>query len=293
VTATVDIILRTRNRPLLLARALAGIVAQTHQDWCVHLVNDGGDPAPVDRCVAALGGAAERVRVQHNATSVDRSPAFIQGWKAGTAPFVAWHDDDDRWHTDFLASMVPALATPTVPGTSAAVAWVEEIHERIDGETVVELRRGPWSPPFHAVPLWRLAQRNVAPPIAMLLRRTAVDAVGGLDPALPLFEDWDLLLRLHRRGEIAVVPRVLAEYRIRPGAGGDAANAVSDHVRMAQWEALIRNRHTRADADGTGTGLGTLLQSVDAIADARDRAIQQASPWRALWRRLCRLTGRR
>jgi glycosyltransferase involved in cell wall biosynthesis len=286
--SVVDIVLRTRNRPELLTRALASIAAQTHHDWRVALVNDGGEPGPVDRCVATLGDQAGQVHTIHNPTGTGRSPAFISAWKSGTAPLVAWHDDDDRWQPDFLARMVQTLESSTLPDPGAAVSWVEEIHERVDGNTITELKRNPWSRPFWSVPAWRLAQRNVAPPIALLLRREAVDSIGGLDASLPLFEDWDLLVRLHRRFEIAVVPQVLAEYRIRPSAQGDAANAISNQTEMAQWEAYLRNRWWRDDP----SGLGQLMQQVDLVADARDRTIDQASGLKAAWRRLKRLLSR-
>ena len=44
----VAIVTRTKNRPLLLERALNSVLGQSFADWHQIVVNDGGDPAPVD-----------------------------------------------------------------------------------------------------------------------------------------------------------------------------------------------------------------------------------------------------
>jgi hypothetical protein len=52
----------------------------------------------------------------------------------------------------------------------------------------------------------------------VLVRRTLVDAVGGFDERLRRSEDWDLWLRLGRRGaRWALVDEPLAEYRLHSG----------------------------------------------------------------------------
>jgi glycosyltransferase involved in cell wall biosynthesis len=43
---TADVIIRTKNRPLFLARALDDVLAQEFSDWHLYVVQDGGDPAP-------------------------------------------------------------------------------------------------------------------------------------------------------------------------------------------------------------------------------------------------------
>ena len=52
----------------LLARALASVLGQTHGDWRLVVVNDGGESAPVDALVSAhqdaLAGRARVRRVQ-------------------------------------------------------------------------------------------------------------------------------------------------------------------------------------------------------------------------------------
>ncbi|MEY2768111.1 MAG: hypothetical protein RI912_1774, partial [Actinomycetota bacterium] len=49
----VAVIMRTFERPVLLARAVASVCQQTFTDWELVIVNNGGAPGPVDSVVAA------------------------------------------------------------------------------------------------------------------------------------------------------------------------------------------------------------------------------------------------
>jgi O-antigen biosynthesis protein len=64
--ASVAVIMRTQDRPLLLARALADVCAQTFADWQLVVLNDGGDAATVDEVIrtreAALAGRVLLIR---------------------------------------------------------------------------------------------------------------------------------------------------------------------------------------------------------------------------------------
>jgi hypothetical protein len=66
----------------------------------------------------------------------------------------------------------------------------------------------------------RLLIDNYIPLPTLLVRREDYLAVGGFDPEFDLFEDWDFLIRLARRGPFVHVPRVTCE--IRHIAGGDS-----------------------------------------------------------------------
>ncbi|MDQ0620072.1 glycosyltransferase family 2 protein [Arthrobacter globiformis] len=50
-SARVAIVMRTRNRSLLLDRAIRDVLAQSFTDWLLVLVNDGGRTSEVDPVV--------------------------------------------------------------------------------------------------------------------------------------------------------------------------------------------------------------------------------------------------
>ncbi len=52
----------------------------------------------------------------------------------------------------------------------------------------------------------------------LVIRRSAFERVGGFDPALPVFNDWDFLVRMIAAGvEYGVVPEMTVEWREHEG----------------------------------------------------------------------------
>jgi glycosyltransferase involved in cell wall biosynthesis len=82
VTA-IGVITRTKNHPLLLSRALDSVLEQTLPDWKLVVVNDGGEPDPVDALVKEREKAfAGRVQVIHHPKSHGMEAASNAGLNA-------------------------------------------------------------------------------------------------------------------------------------------------------------------------------------------------------------------
>src|SRR3954469_6936057 len=131
----VAIVMRTRDRPVLLRRALADVCAQTHRGWRLVVVNDGGGAAEVDRLVAEQPEMAGRVTVLHNGEPRGMEAASNQGVEASDSDYIAVHDDDDTWHPTFLARTAAHL---DATGDAAVAVRTEIVWERVEGEQVVE-----------------------------------------------------------------------------------------------------------------------------------------------------------
>ena len=108
MSSRVSVIVRTKDRPYFLARALADIAAQGHDELDVLVVNDQGDEDAA-RAVVASSPLADRTRVLATSSPGGRCAAANRGVRAATADYVVLHDDDDLWHPDFLASTVAYL----------------------------------------------------------------------------------------------------------------------------------------------------------------------------------------
>ncbi len=88
---------------------------------------------------------------------------------------------------------------------------------------------------------------NYIPLPTLLIARAPFLELGGFDPAFDLFEDWDFLIRLSRRGDLLRIPRITCEVRHFEGGTSVvlAAPEGSDRFRAAKlrvWkkhEALI------------------------------------------------------
>ncbi|MGN6523881.1 MAG: glycosyltransferase family 2 protein [Actinomycetes bacterium] len=221
----VAVILRTRDRPLLLARALADVCAQTFPDWHVVVVDDGGDAAEVDRLVKDCPGLIGRVTVLHNEVSGGMEAASNQGVGAVDAEFVAVHDDDDTWHPAFLERTVAHLRGT---GDVAVAVRTEIVRERIEGDVREEVGREVFEPDVHSVSLFDLLRANRVVPISLLYRRSVHDEIGPFREDLPVVGDWEFNLRLAQSGRTVgfLDEEPLAFWHHREEAEGSEANSV-------------------------------------------------------------------
>lgn len=250
--------MRTKDRPLFLARALASVLGQTYEELELVVVNDGGDRAAVDELVARAGD--ERVRVLHNASSEGMVAAANRALEASESTFVAVHDDDDTWAPDFLGRTTARLASSDAMGVVAAADRVVE--RVVDGriETVGQARLFP---DLRFFSLYRLCFENLATPIAFLYRREALATVGGYDERFGGAADWEFALRFARAFEVDYLPSddALAFYHHRPDATGIDTNSVytDEHRRL---ESRVANELLRADLAAGRLGLGLIVNGI-------------------------------
>jgi LmbE family N-acetylglucosaminyl deacetylase len=221
----VSVVVRTLDRPALLAEALASLAAGHYRRVEVVLVNDGGAPPPVP---AELPLPLRRVDLPETR---GRALAAQAGVEAATGSHVAFLDDDDLAAPEHLATLAGLVggAGVRVAYTDAAVGVYELAPS---GWHCVE-RRLPYSRDFDAE-LLRLD--NYIPFNTLLIERSLFAEVGPFDAELPFFEDWDLLVRLAARTPFHHLRRVTCEYRHFRGAGhhilGAEAQARPDFVAM-------------------------------------------------------------
>ncbi len=199
----VSVVVRTRDRPELLAEALASLAAGEYRRVTVVLVNDGGAPPPVP-----ADYPLPVVRVDLPAPQ-GRAAAAAAGIAAAAGAYVAFLDDDDLAAPEHLATLAAMVggAAVRVAYTDAAVGVYE-----LDGESgwTCRERRLPYSRDFDPD---LLLVDNYIPFNTLLIERGLLDAAGPPDPSLPFFEDWDLLIRLAALAPFHHLARVTCEYR--------------------------------------------------------------------------------
>ena len=138
----VTVVTRTRNRPVLLTRALQSVGAQSFQDLELVIVNDAGSTEAVDSALkSAPEWLKERTRVVTNETSHGREAALEDGLAVSSCEFFAIHDDDDSWEPGFLAACVAHLDEH--PEHGAVAARCDLIDEIVTEEGLTERCRGP------------------------------------------------------------------------------------------------------------------------------------------------------
>ena len=271
--ATVGIVMRTKNRPLLLERALNDVLRQVFTDWTMVIVNDGGDPAPVDDLVRRYAEAFRgRVAVVHNRTSVGMEGASNIGIRATDSRYVVLHDDDDTWDPEFLQATVDFLERDSVH--EGVITRARIVYEALrDGAVVVE-RDVPLNPEINAVSLGRILHSNFFPVHAFLYRRKALDTVGLYREDLPVLGDWDFNIRFLARFDIALIDRALAFWHQRPGVDGSPGNSIFNACELhARYDAAVRNRWLRDDLAAQRHGVGQLLQFRQTVVVPPDHRV--------------------
>src|SRR5688572_27059131 len=94
----VAIITRTKNRELLLGRAIQSVLAQTFADFVHVVVNDAGNVAKVEELTGQYQEKyAGRLQLIHRESSTGMEAASNAAIKASQSDYVVIHDDDDSW----------------------------------------------------------------------------------------------------------------------------------------------------------------------------------------------------
>lgn len=177
----VSVVIRTCNRPCAVVQAVQSVLDQTWPHLEIIVVNDGTCQLPLP--------ASSRipVTVLSPEKKFNRSRAGNTGIHSANGTLVAFLDDDDLWMPAHIATLVSALLH--APWSSIVYSGVAEIDET--GHRV--------KPPIKDFSLRSLFRENLFPIHSALVCKTALEAVGGFDESLDVFEDWDLWLRLARQ----------------------------------------------------------------------------------------------
>lgn len=263
--ASVDVVIPTRGRPEHLRRLLGDLAAQTEPPGRTIVVDDS---EIVDR---VLEGPAElrvrRVRPPHR---LYISEAKNLGWASTEAEFVAFIDDDNRLPADLLSRLRLDLAGEprwgaVMPGVlyhgRPGLVWVY----------ATPFRRDRWG--FELVgrnaPRNELLERRPLPTDALpnlsMVRRAALEQVGGFDHRLPVNSSADLCQRIKRSGwEVWADPRTLTYHDVEPPGvpGYWAEHTLNDRERLrlevADWVRFQRRWNGRHFMFPTQAGIRSL-----------------------------------
>lgn len=221
-TLPVSVIVRTKDRPNLLAEAIDSIRATNYPAEII-VVNDGG-----------ASPAVQNAKLVEHASSRGRSEAANSGVKAATNRFIAFLDDDDLLYPEHFEVLAGAArATQHAAWYSDAVsAFVR------GGDTEKRLRI--YSRDFDADLL--LVENYIPLPTLLIPRETFLD-LGGFDPAFDLFEDWEFLIRLAQRGTFAHTARVTCEIRHIEGSGSITMSIPAGSTRFREAKLQVWRKH--------------------------------------------------
>ena len=193
----VSVVVPTRDRPELLRRTLRALTEQDYPGRITAIVvfdNDRPDPA------LARTEGERPVRVVTNTLTPGLAGARNTGVLAADTEFVAFCDDDDTWLPNKLRAQVEIMRAE--PETDLVACGIRVVYDKVESERILNRT----SVTFRDLLASRLTELH---PSTFLIRRTAmVDGCGTVSEEIPgsYAEDYELLLRLARRGPIRNIP---------------------------------------------------------------------------------------
>lgn len=291
----VSIILRTKDRPVLLDRAIQDVLSQTRADWELIVVDDAGEPGAAEDVVARhrheLRGRANVVRREE---SHGMEAASNAGLAVARGELISIHDDDDTWDPMFLQRTVTHLHEH--PEECVAMVRTTVVHEHVEGDLVVEDDRVAIWENLTSLRLSDFVLLNRAVPISLLYRREVHDRLGPFREDLPVVGDYEFNLRLLRDGRGGVIDEPLAFWHLRPRADGTASNSMFAQDRVHREVDLdLAEEHFRAWTRDNGIGLPMFLsrnigENLERALDPREDRLLEALG--ELSGRLDRIEGR-
>ncbi len=232
IKGQIAIITRTKDRPIMLRRAIESILNQKYKNW-VHIIVDAGNSTATKALVAKYASRyAGRVKIVPSAAAM--IPAGNVGLANSESKFVVLHDDDDTWHPNFLSRCLAVhKAPPLGRPVRGVVCHSMHIEEKImpDG-TIKEVNRYGFNTWLRTIDIARLCASNVFPPISFLFERSLIDEVGHYNENLDGLDDWDFNIRATLAGEILVLQEPLANYHFR--SVGPEDTIYTNSVRMRE-----------------------------------------------------------
>jgi mycofactocin system glycosyltransferase len=226
--AAVTVVIPVRDR----AAGLAATLAALGGDQAIIVVDDGSS-APV------RPGPFDLIRHQ-----MPRGPAAARnsGWRAATTDLVAFVDADCEPEPGCLATLLAHFADPAVGAAAprirsreaAGTSWWLSAYEQMRSS----LDLGPVEAPVRPGSVV-----SYAPTATLIVRREALEDVGGFDETLRYGEDVDLVWRLGQQGwRVRYEPAATVVHPTR----ADLGQWLEQRYQYGRSTAPLAARHGRA-----------------------------------------------
>ncbi|HEY8667665.1 MAG TPA: glycosyltransferase family 2 protein [Tepidisphaeraceae bacterium] len=262
---SVSIVTPSYNQGRFIAATIDSVLNQNYPN-VEYVVMDGGS---TDQTVEILKGYGERIAWVSERDD-GQSDALNKGFGRTRGEILGWLNSDDTYSPGAIAAAAEYFAThPDVAMVYGDADYIDATGGRIGRCAHVE--------PFNLHRLLYYSDFIVQP--AAFFRRSAFEAVGGIDASLHFCMDYDLWLKIGGRFKMAYLPRVLANFR---WFGGNKT-AVGGQRRFDEIEAMVR-RHGAPGLPAYVRLEAVRMHLHDGLCAAGKARIGQAasSTWRAL-----------
>lgn len=196
----VDVIIPAHNPGPYLRDALNSVMAQTHRDWHIYVIDDASDEDFGD--LVRKYKKTTYIRLDDNGGP---GHARNYGIAQGDSPLISFLDADDIWEPRKLEYSVREFERRPIIGMTCG-----------NYQRLVDRTRLCY--PFYRRPLvlnhHKLMKQNYVASGSVTMRRDVFEDLGGFDEDLWIGEDYKLWLMCAEKYEIKYIHRVLYKYSV-------------------------------------------------------------------------------
>ena len=250
--ATVTILLPTYERPRYLEIAIASALAQSYGDFVLS-IGDNGANSDAEHVVRNFDDA--RIRYVRRPENLGAMGNWLALLRDADTPLVATLHDDDAWHEDLLATLVPPMVNDRELAMAYGDFWLMD-HEgnrltdmSVSLSTSTHRDRLPEGrcrldrdQGVRLIAVWNAPQ----PTICAVVRRDLLTSFEYPDEFANVSDLWTSYQMVLRESAIWYVPRRLADYRWHSGSLTLSADHASEDAMFAR---LISENKTTPLAD--------------------------------------------
>ncbi|HSX17896.1 MAG TPA: glycosyltransferase [Candidatus Saccharimonadales bacterium] len=203
--STVDVIIPTYNGLPYLNDAIESVLAQTHSDLVLYVIDDGStDRSATKKYVQSLKD--KRVHYVHKQNG-GQATARNHGIKVSNSPFITFLDSDDIWHPDKLEKQLAVFDKNPRVGMVYGLCKLIDDNNNVISEVTFQKRGNLFRYLLHN-------NRISGSGSMVMVKREVFGSIGVFHEDFLIGEDWEMWLRIAKNYEIDYVPEFLASLRV-------------------------------------------------------------------------------
>jgi len=228
----VSVIVRTKDRPEFLKRAIESVYSQSYPNIEIVVVNDGGKDV-IDlinhyKNLKLDVGIERKIEYIMNARSVYRAGAGNIGIKTAKGKYIGFLDDDDYYFSNHISEHVKAQKKS---GALVSISiGTEAIEKKINNKFAPQQTIFRFPREINKISL--LFFENYFPFNTIMFQKKITEKIGFLDEKRYVLEDWDLIIRMFLNYDPAFIENVTCEYTTRY----DATNIRNNFEYQKIWK---------------------------------------------------------
>jgi glycosyltransferase involved in cell wall biosynthesis len=204
----VTVIIPTYNRADLLPQAVKSVLSQTFTDFELLILDDSSTDNTHEVIKPFLNDS--RVRYIYDPENKGITANRNYGLGVSKGIYIAMLDSDDVWINDSkLQRQVEILDAHPEVGVVGTFSKKINAQGEVIGEITAKLA--------HSSIRRNMMFRNQLTQSSVLIRKEALDNVGWYDENIPIWEDYELWLRIGLNYQLRNIPEFFTGYRVHEG----------------------------------------------------------------------------